>query len=1127
MGNWAAEVSSSWAIAVRNNVSKARGIRVRVSLRAVIWFHLAFLVTIILAFELASSWIEARLFTAVDQRLAYSLKAGSSPTTEQPASGPYDRQLGFYQLSEFTRRLESNQFAIKAQARASATARALSRFGIFPIYHEKNQAGLKIEGWQDQTLLDNRYPAQVYPGFHEIPPLVVNTLLFIENRQLRNDAFPDRNPAIEWGRTGRAVVGLAIHTVYRKYPRIGGSTLATQLEKMRHSDGGQTQSVTDKARQMVSASLRAYMDGSDTRSAEERIVCDYVNSIPLSATPAQGEIIGLADGMKAWYGADFDTFNRLLSSREDHLNAKQMATLGATYREVLSLFLAMRAPTWYLVQDSAALAHQTDRYLRVLAANGIISPRLRDAALRAHIQPKPSATAPQDPNFVADKAPNAIRMELLPLLGLDNTYALDRLDLTVKTTLDKSAQDSITRFLLSLSNPSRVAAAGMDQHQLLDRGNPGSVIYSVTLYEHTGGANLLRVQTDNFNQPLDINQGTKLQLGSTAKLRTLINYLQIIQQLHDQYGDMTDEQLRQVLILPGDRLTTWAIDYLSTTYDRSLKDMLEAALQRKYSGNPGEAFFTAGGVQSFANFERSEDYEFFTVSEGFQKSVNLVFVRLLRDIENYYKYRVPGASPTVLTDPNDPARQRYLARFADMEGRVFLRNFYEKYRAEKPDQALQSLVSSIRLTPVRAAVIYRSVHPEAGMDSFREFLKANLTAYSFAHVNVAELYSKYGPDKFNLQDRGYLARVHPLELWLLSYRAQHPQATLAQIFAASAKQRQEVYQWLFTLRYKQGQNSRIATMLEVDAFKQIHSAWQKLGYPFDSLVPSYATAIGVSGDTPAALAKLVGIILNNGVLYPTESIEQLHFGAGTPFETILARQLPPGRRLLIPVIAQLVRQEMIGVVQNGTGRRLQGGIKMPNGAVIPVGGKTGTGDNEFRVYGTHGGLVGSRVVNRTAAFTFFIGNRYFGTVLAFVPGKSADDYGFTSALAVQVLKDLTPELLPLVKRTEANPSTSTPVVSFSPQSQPHDTPPPADATARLFVRASPRKTEQAPPNPQLGSVEAMAAEWRFPAASGVFRYAVTERVHWRALAARNRANDQQRLAPRRNRFRQFHIRSLV
>ena len=113
--------------------------------------------------------------------------------------------------------------------------------------------------------------------------------------------------------------------------------------------------------------------------------------------------------------------------------------------------------------------------------------------------------------------------------------------------------------------------------------------------------------------------------------------------MHDAYAEMQPAALKSVTIAPGDNITRWALDYLSTTNDRSLKPMLEAALARKYSGNPGESFFTAGGLHHFENFEPAEDGQMFTVAEGFQHSVNLVFIRLMRDIEHYYMYRVPGA----------------------------------------------------------------------------------------------------------------------------------------------------------------------------------------------------------------------------------------------------------------------------------------------------------------------------------------------------------------------------------------------------------------------------------------------------------------------------------------------------
>ena len=46
---------------------------------------------------------------------------------------------------------------------------------------------------------------------------------------------------------------------------------------------------------------------------------------------------------------------------------------------------------------------------------------------------------------------------------------------------------------------------------------------------------------------------------------------------------------------------------------------------------------------------------------------------------------------------------------------------------------------------------------------------------------------------------------------------------------------------------------------------------------------------------------------------------------------------------------------------------------------------------------------------------FFLGDRFFGTITAYVPGTIAGSYHFTSALAVQLLKALEPQLDPLLK----------------------------------------------------------------------------------------------------------------
>jgi membrane peptidoglycan carboxypeptidase len=971
---------------------------------------------ILLGLEMKSSWLESRVLAAIARKLTYTLEEGASDAIQYSSTGPYDERLGYSRLPNFLAQLESSGFQLESQARESKMYLFLAKLHIYPIYKEKGQAGLEILDRNRRPFYKSRYPSRAYGDFLEIPPVIVSTVLFVENRDILDPNHPYRNPAIGWGRLSRAMVNFGLHEIDHKRPMIGGSTLATQLEKMRHSPGGRTHSVEEKFRQITTASLRAYQGGPETLSEQQRIVLDYINSIPMAATPAEGEVTGLGDGLRAWYGADFATTNFLLNSREEALSEAQQRQRAIAYREVLSLFLALRAPSQYLIRENVALSKQTDRYLLLLCKQGIISERLRDLALAEHPTLHPAPADIQTTSFVDNKAPDLVRAALLPLLGLKDTYALDRLDLTVGTTFDDDVEQQVKEFLAGLRDPEQVRKIGLQQYQLLSEGDPKAMIYSFLLYERVNGVNVLRVQTDDYDQPLSINQGTKLQLGSTAKLRTLINYLEIVEQLHDQYQEMSPDELSAVSVMPEDRITAWAITYLTTAKEKRLVSMLQAALDRTYSGSPSEGFFTAGGLQSFGNFDPTENNWVTTVREAFEQSVNLAFIRLMRDIEQYYLSRVPDALVVLTSKASNTVRNAYLARFADEEGSTFLRGFYEKYHGQSADQSLEILVRGIHPTAQRLAVIYRSVRPQANIDQFSEFLQKHMPATSLPVNNYEALYLEYGPDKFSLTDRGYLAHVHPLEIWLLNYREQHPRATLPEVIVNSANQRQEIYSWLFHSRYRGAQDRRIRIVLEEAAFKEIWLAWKRQGYPFESLVPSYATAIGVSGDTPAALADLMGIILNGGIRYPNVSVRDLRFAQNTPVETVLRRGPTVGQRVLSPEIASLVHQELIEVVEKGTARRAQGGIKLGDGTVIPVGGKTGTGDNQFKVFGQGGYPISSYAVNRTAAFAFLVGDRFYGTVLAFVPGKSAENYEFTSSLAVQIFKDLEPSIKQLLKR---------------------------------------------------------------------------------------------------------------
>jgi hypothetical protein len=110
---------------------------------------------------------------------------------------------------------------------------------------------------------------------------------------------------------------------------------------------------------------------------------------------------------------------------------------------------------------------------------------------------------------------------------------------------------------------------------------------------------------------------------------------------------------------------------------------------------------------------------------------------------------------------------------------------------------------------------------------------------------------------------------------------------------------------------------------------------------------------------------------------------------------------------------------MSEVVDNGTAKRVKGVYRDGTGAPLPVGGKTGTGDQRYDEFGHGGHLMSSRVVNRTGTFVFYIGDHYFGAITAHVAGEDAASYVFTSALSAQMLKALAPIINPLVNGVTA------------------------------------------------------------------------------------------------------------
>ncbi len=963
--------------------------------------------------EVEDSPVQSRLFSKIARGMTYHTEAGASDDIRFPQDGPYDERLGYARLPQFIAALKENGYMVERQARMSPDLQRFMDYGGFALYAEKPQSGLMLYDRRGEILHAASYPERIFADFEAIPPLVVDTLLFVENRELLDSGAVTRNPAVEWDRFAAAAANIVTRHIDDGGHRFGGSTLATQLEKYRHSPDGRTGSVGEKLRQITSASMRAYQDGPDTTEARHRIVLDYINSTPLSARPGFGEVIGLGDGLFAWYGIELADATRLLGTPAR--DSAERAQAAAVYKSALSLMLAQRRPSYYLIQGRNDLAELADSHLRLLASAGVIDDDFRDLALAAPLKFRNELPAAAEFSFVERKAVNAMRTHIASLLKVPQYYDLDRLDLRAETTLDNTTQEQVIARLRELATMDGAAKAGLIGERLL-QGHPAGVVYSVTLYERTQGLNLLRLQADNLERPLDINEGGKFDLGSTAKFRTLVTYLEIIAELHDRLADSDREDLLALAKASADPLSRWAAGWLADAKDKSLEAIIDAAMARKYSGNPGEAFFTGRGMHTFVNFNKADNSRIMTVSDALRNSVNLVFIRMMRDIIRYYQAGSEDSPQDILGDPTHPARQEYLARFADMEGQTFLNQFWRRYAKLSPDEALQAVAARTPPAPHRLATVFRSVRPEAGLAEFAAFMHAHAST-SLDSKDLAELYAGYGPEKFNLHDRGYISRIHPLELWLVNYLQSHPGGRRRDMIDASAETRQEVYQWLFKSKRKGAADSRIRIILEEEAFEQLHQAWARVGYPFPSLVPSLATAIGTSADRPAALAELMGIIVNDGVRQQTARVTRLHFAEGTPYETHMG--LPAGGEQILPrEVAVAARRALTEVVANGTAKRLAGTFKDAAGKPLQAGGKTGTGDELADRYGP--GTAGAKLkeVSRSAAFTFFIGDRFFGVITAHVPGPNAYGYRFTSALPVQVLKSLAPALQPMINEPQ-------------------------------------------------------------------------------------------------------------
>lgn len=969
----------------------------------------------LLTFRSEKATVEAPIAPAATRRL-------TSP------QGPRDQRLGYTQAGEMLATLEAKKrFALTMSAIPSQALLDYTVEGFYPPYEEKLDAGLTLSDRRDAPLVHERFPRHIYPSYEAIPPLALETIFFLENREMAGGKPPTYNYVLEWDRTIRSFWMLATAKLTGESVH-GGSTLSTQWEKFSHTSGGRTEGMTDKLIQIYSASIRLYgLSGSDTELGRRRIALYYINQFPLGARPDLGEVHGLRDGFFAWYGLDPDEVDAALRGERD------IEAQGHALRHTMALFIGLRRPSSLLAKPSERLPVMIDEALGSMREQEIISAELHARALAAKLEPIRHAMKPaQTPDeIVRTKVISSFRAALAESLGVKSQYDLERMDLSARATLDNEAQREVEELLITkMRDPEFLQQNSFLREYGLRDGAPADVHYSFILLEREEQQNKVRLEVDTLERPFNFNRGARVDLGSTSKLRTLVTYLELVASLYDTWRPLTKQQLVALEIHPRDRIASWVQHELYHNRKMTKKAIIEQALEYKYAASPAR-FMTGGGIHVFHNFNKDYNTWKPNLKLATRQSINLVFIRLMQDL--VWHYRWAEVDPTIISDQSHPRRREYLEKWVAQDALAHLEKYHARYRKlQGADELLAALIATYRnaLTPSDYVAIYTYLYPDWTVDEIQARVEVEIapkqrpTLKKLKPSDWDALHARSQVDVLGLQDRAYIAELHPIELWLVRELMRAPQQadrTLEALQASMERDvRPEIYAWLTDSKRKRNQDNKIYTMLEQDAFRAIQREWARMGYPFEDLVPSLATALGASGDRPESLSKLMGIIMARGKKYPVSRLESIEFAVGTPYAFGVQARPDEGVPVLHEEVAEAL-QEVLGlVVQRGTAVRARPLTTQPLFADLM--GKTGTGDHTLKHMSASGHVIEGKAVSRAGVFMYGFGDRFFGVLTVYVEGEKAQDYTFTSSLTSQIFTHIAPTITKMVARQDALPT---------------------------------------------------------------------------------------------------------
>ena len=553
---------------------------------------------------------------------------------------------------------------------------------------ERPATGLEVRGADGVPLFRYGQAEFLFAKTEAIPPLLVKTLLFLENRDLDNPATPWQNPVIEWDRTLKAAMLL-----YRApncnlpVPVQGGSTLAVQLEKFRHSPHGRTDTPLEKLRQIVGASLKAYSEGANTRVWREKIIIDYLNTVPLAAAPGYGEIHGLGEGLYAWFGMRLNEAVAALNA------AGQTPAKVRAFKHILTLLISVRAPSEYLVVERASLEDKVDQFTRLMARAGIIDWEFAAELQETPIDFLPAAPLPPQPSSEQKQGGQRDPRQYDGSARRRQPLRPQPARLAGRQHLRCAASKASDRFLNRLADPKFVKANGLNGERLLEKADPSKLIYSFLLVEATPAGNLIRVQADNSAAPLDFNKSVKLELGSTAKLRTFTHYLELV----GRAAPRTFRLGRKTIARAQTRRPR-PIDPMGGGNLAGAKRHLRSSRSSTppwHGGTPAARTKTSSPAAACTASKTS------TNKENDASASSAGRVSQLEQFAFHSPHARPGELPPgaarlrrhdVLDNPTNPTRRKMLEEIAEEESRQALRRAYQNYARQTPEEIVRRVL---------------------------------------------------------------------------------------------------------------------------------------------------------------------------------------------------------------------------------------------------------------------------------------------------------------------------------------------------------------------------------------------------------------------------------------------------